>query len=234
MKIAVCDDMSEDVKRNSEMTSDVLSEENISFEISEYTCGQKLTEDIENGKSFHILLLDVVMGKSDGIDLAAKLRTIVDDDTQIVFISGNREMAMRGYEVSAARYLAKPLEREKLKEALLYCCRLLKAKKEILIPANQGKYRVSFSDIQYVEAFDRGTRFTLKNDSFESNLKFSEAERMFSEEDFLLCHRGLIVNLSWVQLIRRYEFVLKNGRTVPIGKGRYAETYKKFVDFITR
>ena len=234
LKIAICDDMAEDISQNAKMTSSVLEEEGIVFEINEYTSGNALLEDIERGKTFHILLLDVMINDVDGIDLATRLRPSTDKDTQIVFISGNREMAMRGYEVSAARYLAKPLAKEKLKEALLYCCRVLRIKKEILIPTIQGKYRTAFSEIQYVEAFDRGTRFVLREESIESNMKFNEAEAMFAEEDFLTCHRAFIVNLAWVQLIRRYEFVLKNGRTVPIGKGRYAETYKRFVNFITR
>ena len=49
-------------------------------------------------------------------------------------MSSNREMAMRGYEVSAARYLAKPL-----REALLYCCKTFCEKKEILLPTSKGQ-----------------------------------------------------------------------------------------------
>ena len=49
-------------------------------------------------------------------------------------MSSNREMAMRGYEVSAARYLAKPL-----REALLYCCKTFCEKKEILLPTSKDQ-----------------------------------------------------------------------------------------------
>ena len=59
-----------------------------------------------------------MMDGLNGIQLAAALRCR-NNETQIIFISSNREMAMDGYEVSAARYLAKPLNPDKLKEALL-------------------------------------------------------------------------------------------------------------------
>ena len=42
--------------------------------------------------------------------LAAALRE-KGDHTAIIFISSNLEMALRGYEVEAARYLAKPVDR---------------------------------------------------------------------------------------------------------------------------
>lgn len=54
----------------------------------------------------------------NGVQLAAELRK-QQTKAAIVFISVDWEMALRGYEVSAVRYLAKPLEEVKLKVALL-------------------------------------------------------------------------------------------------------------------
>ena len=130
------------------------------------------------------------------------------------------------------RYLAKPLDENKLKEALLYCYRTWRKKKEILLPTNQGKHRTSFADIQYVEAFDRGTRFVLANETLESRLKFNEVETLLPKSAFILCHRAYIVNLSCIKYIRPYEFSLKSGETVPIAKGRYSVIRKEFIDYI--
>ena len=141
-------------------------------------------------------------------------------------------MALCGYEVSAVRYLAKPLDESKLKEALLYCYRIWQEKKEILLPTDMGKHRTSFSDIQYVEAFNRGTRFVLANETVESRLKFGEVEAMLPRSAFVLCHRAYIVNLSCIKFIRPYEFLLRSGENVPIGKGRYPAIRKKFIDYI--
>jgi len=83
-----------------------------------------------------------------------------------------------------------------------------------------------------VEAFDRGTRFVLSGETVETKLKFGEVEAMLPETIFVLCHRAYMVNLAEIKCIRRYEFTLKSGLAVPIGKGRYMEIHRKFMDYI--
>lgn len=231
IKIAVCDDEQRDCIEIVGMTKKILQEEKISHSIAAYDNAKALLADIQNGVQFQILLLDVLMDEMDGMELATELRKL-QNNAAIIFISINREMALRGYEVSAARYLEKPLDEMKLKEALLYCCRNQQEKKEILLPTAQGQCRISISDIQYAEAFDRGTRLVLSNDTVECRLKFREVEAMLPNPPFLLCHRAYIVNLSCVKFIRNYEFELKSGLIVSIGKGRYSDVYQKFVDYL--
>lgn len=232
LKIAVCDDDRKDCIEIINNSKKILQEEKISHSIAAYDNAKVLLSDIQNGVIFHILLLDVMMDEMDGMELARELRKM-RNNAAIIFISKNREMALVGYEVSAARYLGKPLVEEKLKEALLYCSHNQQAKREILLPTAQGKCRISISDIQYAEAFERGTRVVLSNESIECRLKFSEMVDMLPKPTFLLCHRAYLVNLSRVKYIRNYEFELKNGQIIPIGKGRYADIQKKFVSYLT-
>lgn len=233
IKIAVCDNVPRDLALISELSASILHNENIPHSITEYETADALMNALEQGTQYQILLLDIIMDEGmDGITLAERLRER-DDRTKIIFISCNRELALRGYEVCAQRYLAKPPEEEKLREALLYCCRGMQGRRELLIQTEGRLHRIPFAEIQYVEAYDRGTRFVLEEETFETRMKYSEVEAQLPKTDFILCHRGFIVNLAWTKSIRRYEFVLKNGHTVPIGKGRYAECNKKFLDYIT-
>lgn len=231
INIAVCDDMHEDRTQIEIMTGEILASENIPCNITGYDSAKALLDGIHNGAQYNILLLDVMMDELNGIEFASILRA-GEDNTDIIFISSNREMALCGYEVSAVRYLAKPLNEEKLKEALLHCYKKWKEKKEILIPTKQGLHRISVSDIQYVEAYDRGTRFVLDGEQMQCRFKMSEVETMLPETIFFQCHRGFIVNLTSIKGVRCYEFVLKNGHLVPIAKPRYNESYKKFVNYL--
>lgn len=108
LHIAVCDDEPMDCQQIADLTREIMTAEGLACFISCYDGATPLLAAIQNGTQFHILLFDVMMGDLDGIGLAAALREM-GDDTAIIFISYNREMALRGYEVSAARYLAKPL-----------------------------------------------------------------------------------------------------------------------------
>lgn len=110
ISIAICDDEPNDLDEMETMTSELLEAEGISCGVSRFGDAGSLLSSIEGGETFDILLLDVMMENLNGIELAAILRG-QENDTAIIFISFNREMALLGYEVSAVRYLAKQIGR---------------------------------------------------------------------------------------------------------------------------
>lgn len=232
LQIAVVDDSEADRGHIVDMAEEILSDEGIPHRISCYSSGESLLDDIRSGKQCNLLLLDVFMGEMDGMALARALRD-QGNRAMIVFISLSQEMMRRGYHVEASRYLIKPADREELREALLHCHSKWRAKKELLLPTFQGQYRTSFPAIQFVEAFERGTRFILENETVETKLKFSEVESLLPKSAFVLCHRAYIVNLAQVKHIRQYEFTMSSGATIPISRLRYNDVNRKFVEYFT-
>lgn len=231
-RVAVVDDLEADRLQVMNLTEEIFCNAGIPCNISSFADGRALLDDIHSGRQYNLLLLDVVMGEMDGMELAQTLRE-QKNQTMIVFISHSQEMARRGYRVEAMRYLVKPLERDELKEALLHCHKKWQAKKEILLPTFQGQYRTSFTKILFVEAFERGTRFVLNGETVETKLKFSEAESMLPQSTFILCHRAYIVNLAQTKHIRQYEFTMSDGSGVPISRLRYNDVNRKFVEYFT-
>ena len=231
LEIAIVDDSLQDRLHIAELTGKILSETNITYSLDLYEDGAALLEGLRGGKKYNLLLLDIVMGEMDGIALAKALRD-QRDQTMIVFISSSHEMARQGYKVNALRYVVKPLDSEELKEALQYCHMELMTKKEILLPTENGHYRISFADIQFVEAYDRGTRFVLSGETMYSSVKFSEAVSMLPKSGFILCHRAFLANAANVKRIRPNEFLMRSGALVPISKHRYAEVSRQFFDCI--
>ena len=232
LRIAVVDDVEQDRIQIAEETDAVLRHAAVSHGIDRYADAASLLDAIRSGKKYNLLLLDVLMDEMDGMALAKELRS-QGNNTAIIFISISQEMARQGYRVDAARYLVKPLDREELKEALLHCYDKWQNKKEILLPTFKGQHRTSLMNIQFVEAYDRGTRFFLTEETVETKLKFSETEAMLPKSMFLACHRAYIVNLALTKGIRQYEFWMKSGAVVPISRYRYNDVNRKFVDFVT-
>ena len=231
LKIALVDDSESDREQIGGMVREYMDRLGGAYTMCVYSGGQALLDDIHSGKRFNLLLLDVMMGEMSGMDLAAELRR-QQNKSFIVFISNNREMALRGYEVSAARYLTKPLVREKLEEALLHCYKCWQEKKEILLPTDHGQCRISYADIEFVEAFERGTRFVLVGETVDSKLKFSEVESMLPKPAFIHCHRAYIANVAHVRRLRPNVFEMRSGATVPVSKHRYSDVSRRFFDFI--
>lgn len=230
LRIAVVDDMEQDRVQITEETDAILDHAKIKHSIDTYADAAALLDAIRSGKKYTLLLLDVLMDEMDGMALAAELRK-QGNSTAIIFISVSQELACRGYRVDAARYLVKPLNHDELKEALLHCYEQWQNKKEILLQTNNGQHRTSFTDIQFVEAFERGTRFILSDETVETKLKFSEVEAMLPKSSFLQCHRAYIVNLAQTERISQYEFRMKSGKAVPISRLRYNETSREFMNF---
>lgn len=230
-RIAICDDESIDRQQAADLTHEIMAAEGLACDLSSYESATALLTAIQGGAQFHILLLDVMMEGLDGMELAAALRKL-GDDTAIIFMSSNRELALRGYEVSAARYLAKPLQRTQLQEALLYCYKTFCEKKEILLPTTKGQRRIPLSDILYVEAMERVTKLALTDRLEEVSMKFSDLSALLPERQFVLCHRSYLVNLEHIAYIRNRDLELTTGEVLPVSRYRVEDLQKQFVAYL--
>ena len=233
LRLAVCDDEPDFCEQTAQWTREILQQERIEADIDRFESARALLKAMEAGASFSILLLDVVMDGMDGMALAAALRA-QGQRMPIVFISNNREMALRGYEVAAARYLAKPLERQKLREALLYCCQTLGTGGELLVPDAGGHHRIRSASILYAETYGRGIRIVLENSQLESRMKISELASMLPSGQYVFCHRTILVNLDFVTSIRYCEIELKGGIRLPISKYRLADLRAQLLRHLER
>ena len=232
LKLAVCDDESTDRVRIAEMARSILKQEGIKADITCFESGTALLETIHKGAVFQILLLDVLMEELNGMALASALRK-QGSDSSIIFISCNREMAMQGYEVAALRYLAKPLDVQKLREALLYCYQVQKPQREVLLPTAKGQSRVDIASLVYAETWERGVRLTLTTGQLTTNLKISELAAMLPTHQYVYCHRTVLVNLAFVASIRYCELELKNGTILPISKYRLTEIKSQLLRYLS-
>ena len=231
LQIAVCDDEAIDRQQAADLTREIMKAEGLVCDLSAYESGAALLAAIQGGAQFHILLLDVMMDGLDGMELAAALREL-GDSTAIIFISTNREMALRGYEVSAARYLAKPLREDQLREALLYCYKTFCEKKELLLPTEKGQSRLAPSGIIYAEPWERGSRLWLTGGPIETSVRISELASMLPERSFTFCHRTILVNLAFIKHLRANELELADGRTLPVSKHRVCELKKRLLGYM--
>ena len=233
LRLAVCDDEPAFCAQAAEWTREILQQEGLEADIDRFDSARALLDAMDAGTAYDVLLLDVMMDGMDGMDLAAALRAR-GQALPIIFISSNREMALRGYEVSAARYLAKPLDRQKLREALLYCCRSISADEALLLPVADGHRRVQPAAILYAETYGRGIRVVLEDGHLESRMRISELAAMLPSAQFVFCHRTVLVNLNAVTSIRYCELELTSGAHLPISKYRLSDLRAQLLRHLAR
>lgn len=229
--IAVCDDVQTDREEIAHLTEEICRAEGIRSRIERFEHAEALLEAIQGGEHFALLLIDVLLPGLDGMELARVLRG-QNEQASIVFVSCNREMALQGYEVSAARYLAKPLDPEKMKEAILFCYGQYQKARGLLLPVGGSMRRIAPRDIYYAEIMGRKCRIRLEQEEYDVSLSMSELEDMLPEHDFIRCHQSFLVNWHHVQSLRTTAIELTDKRIVPVSKHRLKQVRQAFVDYM--
>ena len=90
-QIAVCDDEQSDLNQAVQLTERILQEADIPCAVTAYGSGVTLLSEIQRGRHFDLLLLDVIMDMLDGMALASHLKEQAAPP-DIVFISADRDM----------------------------------------------------------------------------------------------------------------------------------------------
>ena len=116
MKIAICDDdwhMQQTLRLFIDQTY-----QDLDMLVDGFTSGEALLAAVQKqSQPYQLILLDIEMRGIDGIETAKRLRKLLPD-CYIIFITSHDEFALTGYEVAAFRYLVKPVQPEKLTEAI--------------------------------------------------------------------------------------------------------------------
>ena len=116
MRAAVCEDVLEEAQWLSDMIYKWYADKGIEGEVSIFEDAARFLFARED-YSFDVLFLDIRMPGENGVSLAKHLRRI-GDDMPIIFVTGEREYILEGYEVEALHYLIKPVQEKKIFECL--------------------------------------------------------------------------------------------------------------------
>jgi DNA-binding LytR/AlgR family response regulator len=232
-KIAICDDEMTSLMINRALTEQVLEEEHIEYQITTFEDMYTMMKGVlDDNSDFDLLLSDILAVGMNGIEAAEEIRRL-GDKLPIVFISSTAEYALDGYRVNALRYLQKPVQIDKLREALLEAySNIGKKRTEYLSFQVADKfYKVNYDDIIYLESMGRDTYVVTKTESITVHAKFSDMENKLPSDRFVRCHRSYIINMSEVKDIARYRFLTKCGVEIPISQLQYADVKQSFIDF---
>ena len=235
MKIAICDDetiildeVSSYIKKYSKQSG--KSE----IEVFPFSSASSLLNSIDNGALFDIFMLDVYIGDEMGTTLAREIRAR-GIESPIIFLTTSVEHAPQGYETGTLRYLIKPLEPEKLYEAM--DAALLQAEKItkqlIRLKTENGIESINANNIMYSESHDHHQYIKLDNDQLlKVRTTVSELYAMLAKNDgFFRLGSAYIINLRNIKNLTSSEILLYNNTTIPIPRGKYAELKKVFWNF---
>lgn len=231
VKIAVCDDE----KSQLEYLSDIIKKWSNTMN---KPCTLSLFESAEEfwfeyGKNrFDIAVLDIQMSGQNGMELAKELRKR-NDKISIIFVTGISDFIGEGYNVYAVNYLLKPIDENRLFEALSAASERNNTSdnKKVVIETDGETVAVYEDEIEYLEAFSHSTSVYTESGVLEVQNGMNSVMAKLSADKFIKCHRSYGINLKCVKLIKKYEVLLDSGKTVPISRRMYNDVNNAFISY---
>ena len=233
MRIAIVDDESVFRKQITESIHSLYGKGDVSC--FHYADGKELIAAFENGFELDAVFLDIEMKQMDGMKTARIIRTY-SDSIPIIFMTSHTEMAMDGYEVSAFRFLGKPVEMDKLRETLADLEKKIRVEEKITLKVDGEEEVFPVSSLCYAEAANNFVRFVFSGETIETRMKFSEAISLVDSvsEDFFKCHRSYYISLGHVKKMGTSEVLMDNTDIIPISRGLGPAAKQKLFEYIRR
>ena len=228
-RIAICDDSDIDRELLADLLDLYCKEHAIEYTCMKYRSGEALYYELGDGGWFDIILLDIYMQSSLGIDVARKLREIAYRGI-IIFYTETIDFAPESFEVGASGYQLKPYDYNQLSRMM---DRIIPMLDDNTYPVKNRStiIRVPRSEIMYVESKNSHCILhQMGGKSYTIYKKLGEIEKDLSAPCFLRCHQSYLVNMNFVQEIDT-DFVMKNGDVVLIRKRNQKEIRQSYFDY---
>jgi two-component system LytT family response regulator len=184
-----------------------------------------------------LLLLDIQMPGSTGIDVAASLP---EPRPSIVFCTAYDQHAVDAFELHAVDYLLKPISRARLAQALdrvrslstmerdSALNKVTRAPARFLVKSASHYVVISEARVLYFESEDGLTRLVTEKEKFWMDPTLNELEERLQSSRFFRISRAAIINLNAVGEVHPLpggsgEVLMKNAARLEVSRRRFRE-----------
>ena len=234
MNIAIVEDNKQDARLLAALLKSYQEQQHLELHFTWYSSSETFLTSAAS-ESFHLIFMDIYLDQTDGIETARKL-LYHNMEVLIVFLTTSREDIWRAVKIHGCfDYVEKSaLNADRLSEILDTARKKLRLQAKMLeFFSGKQKVRLPLSRIQYLTAQDKYTCIALEQgDELRYRTTFSSLHSMLKNEArFLLCNRGVLVNMDFIKQTNREIFVMKNGQHFPIRKSDRLEILQTFNDY---
>lgn len=216
--------MAEEVQILKKLTVDLaahLSEDK--WEINGFTSLEQLILFLKEQPLVNLACYDVT--RKDSREYLSAVRKEYRDT--LLMVMADSTLSPMEYvrpDILAASLILRPYTEEELRTKLKdligeYLSRLQDEEDAFLVETKEGKTRVPFHQIYYLEARDKKIYLRLKERELSFYDTIEELEEKLPEQ-FVRCHRSFIVNRNCIEkiLLSQSEIVLAHGICVPLSR----------------
>ncbi|MBQ8228580.1 MAG: response regulator transcription factor [Clostridia bacterium] len=218
MRIAVCDDDKQTLSLLSGIIEDYMQENDIRISYDIFSCGEELVDKIAE---YDLFFLDCKMSDIDGLDFARLIRREFGYEKGIVFITAYSDFVYEAFEVRTHRYLLKPIQPEKVFEALDNYIASTYMEKKLLVKVDGRNDIISLKDVYYMEVSRKDVYIYLKEGFVVCHRTITSLEKELTPLGFYRIHRSYLVNADKVKSFDKRIVLLDNGEKIFMSPQKY-------------
>lgn len=205
----------------------------MSFSDSSAELSEKLAPEDAN-RIFDLAFLDIAVSDESGVDIAEFVGALCPG-VKIVFVSGNQDLVSKAFvTVDDCGYIYKPVDPKLL---LGYIERERagmhqRPSREYFEYTRRGStHRIGCDKILFIVSVRNYLEIhTVDGDSVTVPGKLDEAGRQL-EAGFVRCHKSYLVNLKYIARYTATQFIMMNGKIIPISRSRKKDSTDRYVLF---
>jgi DNA-binding LytR/AlgR family response regulator len=240
LEVAICDDellLVQSLERQLQEAAHAIPEP-LHIRVFYRGAGLLAALSAETSCPFDILFLDIELGDTTGIAIAAEIRKRFET-TILIFVSAHESYCKELFRYDTFDFLSKPVDALQLQDALRRSYRRLK--KPSLFFSYRFKYeiyRIPFAEILYFESALRKVRIVTLQGEREFYGKIDEVEaelrcEYIVQACFVRVHYALLVNLEHVEKVAKNNtLIMHGGRSVPLSRARADEVRRQIMEYV--
>lgn len=232
IRIAIVEDRDKDSQLLNKYLLQYAGEHKIDVSIKAFSDGEDISVDY--ACQFDIIFMDIMMEFVDGMSAAEEIRK-KDGTVIIIFTTTMTDYAVKGYQVGAFDYILKPITYYSFARSFERALTKLPDNDEskfMILSFTDGKRKIEFKDIYWVESHMHYLTFSTKKGEFRTYMRMKDVEQTLSKECFFRINKGVIVNLKYVEAISDDDCVV-NETCLPVSRRRKADFLKALNTFLS-
>ena len=231
MKIALCDDEQVHSTVLKKIIQRWATSQEQLINTYVYESAEAFLTEVSKGAKFDLAFLDIRMGGMSGVELAKLIRTR-DMNMIIVFVTSFFDYVLEGYEVSAYRFLVKPVTEKKILETLNAVSDIMKRRRtgSYTISTGEATFSIAKSDIVYFTTDHHYLNVHTFKEVHRIRGKLSQLADEFAKPVFMKCNRGVLLNVEHISCIHKNRVVMINKEVIPLARGYWEEMNQCYLE----
>lgn len=217
MKIGICEDEVLFLDLENQKVNQFFASVGEAAHIDSFSDGTLLLEKYARGERYDLLLLDLQMAHSDGMEVAEAVRKY-DISVPIIFVTGVAERAVEGYHVEALDYVLKSRMDTRLEEALSRFWKKYMGSTIIIETAENETVLLAFDHILWLESEKRGTKIVADSATYYSAQPIGKFSALLPPEQFTEVYKSVFVRLGAIKRVGNDYVEMAGGNTLPLSR----------------